>query len=120
MKERIRWIKLPVYDLLADCGHLEPARLGAHLKLALIAWTRAGVSIPNDPRWIKERLAVDDAAFQASIRPVLAEHWVVEGDELILPWLKAEAGDAAKRSQEARRNAEKRWSGEKPHLRSVE
>ena len=113
MKTRIPWLKLPVYDLLAECGHLAPASIGAHLKLAMLAWTRAGCSIPNDPRWIRERLAVDDAAYAADVRPVLAEFWQVDGDDLVLPWLRAEAEDAAFRSAKAREKARIRWEAER-------
>ena len=113
MKTRIPWLKLPVYDLLAECGHLAPAKLGAHLKLAMLAWTRSGVSIPNDPKWIGEHLRVDDAAFAADVRPVLLQFWSVEGDDLILPWLRAEAEDAAFRSLKAQEKANRRWEVEK-------
>lgn len=113
MKKRIPWLKLPVYDRIADCGHLEPAKLGAYFKLAMLAWTRAGVSIPNDPGWIRERLNVDDADYHAHVRPVLAEYWQAEGDDLILPWLRDEAEDAAYRSMLAQEKANHRWQAEK-------
>jgi len=109
MKKRMPWMKLPVYDRLVECGHMDIAKIGAYFKLVMLAWTRAGVSIPNDTEWIKERLVVDDARYQAEVDPVLTEFWVEDGDDLILPWLRDEAEDAAQRSHEASENANRRW-----------
>lgn len=113
MKMRIPWLKLPVYDCLAEYGHLPLIQIGALHKLTMLAWTRAGISIPNDHTWIKARLGLDDAAYQAHVRPMLAEFWVVEGDDLILPWLRAEAEDAAERSFKAQQSAKARWDTER-------
>ena len=109
MKKRMPWMKLPVYDRYVECGHMDIAKIGAHFKLIMLAWTRPGVSIPNDPEWIKERLSVGNARYQAEVGPVLTELWIEDGDDLILPWLRDEAEDAARRSHKASEKANRRW-----------
>jgi uncharacterized protein YdaU (DUF1376 family) len=100
-------------DYYGRTHFLSLAEHGAYLMLLKEAWQTPSCSLPDDPAWLKRRLAVSDDEFEKIVRPVIDEFWTKENHRIYQSRQRKEYEDMVERSESAKMSANRRWSGRK-------
>ena len=81
-------------DFEAKAGWLSLAEEGAYHRLLRLCWMTPGCSIPSESTWIRRRLKVSEEDFEAIVKPILEEFFVIKKTRFLNPRLHAEYEEA--------------------------
>lgn len=86
----IPYLPLYVNDFEGDTAHLTLEEDGAYNRLIRLCWRTSGCSIPNDPAWIMKRLRINKKQYDAVIKPLIVEFFIVKKGRVFQKRLKEE------------------------------
>ncbi len=111
---KLPWYKTYARDSMIATMHLSHLQRSTLQRMMNLAWDSGHCSIPSDPASLKSVLNVTDEEYEHDIKPVIAEFWLVDGEQLINPelrlqWITALASAEMRRTR-ARNAVKVRWA----------